>query len=67
LEQLRILCADQASAKVEAARQQESESDPDVAWSYVLRGGQRYTTPSIDRPEPLWRALLSSIDWLSDG
>jgi hypothetical protein len=64
LEARRILCADEASAKVEAVRRQEREPDPEIGWSYVLRTGQWSAVPSIDRPEPLWRALLSSIDWL---
>jgi hypothetical protein len=59
LDQRRILCADEESAKIEAARQQEQESDPGVVWRDVVRGGQWYAMPTIDRPEPFWQALLS--------
>lgn len=63
LKQRRILCADGESAKREAARQQETESDPSVVWRDVVREGNWYAMPTIDQPEPFWQALLSPEWW----
>ncbi|MDX6620856.1 MAG: hypothetical protein QOK36_3242 [Gaiellales bacterium] len=57
-EQQKILCADEESAKAEAANQEEQELEAHVHWNYVMRGGQWYALRYLDRPKPSWREVF---------